>query len=67
MTYPKAVMRITELEEMGFPREFLEYCYRKKGQDFAWKVNPAKPNSPIVFDTEIFDKWRMRMIAGRVV
>jgi len=60
MNYPKAVMKATELEEMGFPREYLDYAFRFKGQQFAWKMNPTKPNSTIVFDTEEFDKWRMR-------
>lgn len=65
MKYPKPVMRITELEDMGFPREHLEYCYRKKGQNFAWKLNPTKSNSPIIFDTEEFEKFRLRLIAGK--
>ena len=67
MKYPKPVMRITELEKMGFPREFLEYSYRRKGQNFACKINPAKSNSPIIFDTEEFEKFRLRMIAGKGV
>lgn len=60
MTYPKAVMKATELEKMGFTREYLMYAFRFKGQKFAWKMNPTKINSPIVFDTEEFDKWRLR-------
>lgn len=63
MNYPKPVMKATELEKMGFPREFLLYAFRRKGQTYAWKMNPAKPNSTIVFDTENFEKWRCR-IAG---
>ena len=37
MIYPKPVMRATELEKMGFPREYLLYAYRRKGQN--WIVN----------------------------
>lgn len=59
MIYPKPVMRATELEKMGFPREYLLYAYRRKGQNYAWKAIPAR-NSPILFDTEVFEKWRLR-------
>ena len=66
MNYPKPVMKATELEKMGFPREFLLYAFRRKGQAFAWKMNPTKINSPIVFDTEVFEKWRITQTgAGR--
>lgn len=65
MVCPKQVMRATELEKMGFPREYLLYAYRRKGQNYAWKATPAR-NSPILFDTEVFEKWRLRTTgAGR--
>ena len=60
--YPKAVMKKTELEKMGFPEEFLFRAYRVRGQTFAQKLNPAKRNSPIMFDTEGFEKWRMNQL-----
>ncbi len=59
MNYEKQVMKSTELEKMGFPREFLLYAYRRKGQTYAWKMNPTKKNSTILFDTEAFEKWRL--------
>lgn len=59
MNYPKPVMKATELEKMGFPREFLLYAFRRRGQTYAWKMNPTKINSPIVFDTGAFEKWRI--------
>ena len=62
MEYPKAVMKKTELEKMGFPEEFLFRAYRVRGQTFAQKLNPAKRNSPILFDTSGFDKWRMNQL-----
>lgn len=62
MEYAKPVMKMSELKAMGFPDEFLMYAYRFKGQRFAWKMNPTKINSPICFDTEEFDKWRIKMI-----
>lgn len=65
MNYPKPVMKKSELEKMGFPDEFLLYAYRRRGQTYAWKVNPTKKNSPIVFDTESFEKWRVQMASGK--
>lgn len=56
MEYPKPVMKMGELVKMGFPRSFLDEAYRERGQDFAQKG--AKKNSPIFFDTELFEKWR---------
>lgn len=58
MEYPKSVMKMGELVKMGFPRSFLDEAYRERGQDFAQKG--AKKNSPIFFDTELFEKWRVR-------
>lgn len=58
MEYPKPVMKMGELVKMGFPRSFLDEAYRERGQDFAQKG--AKKNSPIIFDTELFEKWRVR-------
>lgn len=60
MEYPKRVMRISELKEMGFPEETLLCAYRQRGQTFAWKINATKRNSPIVFDTVGFEKWRQQ-------
>ncbi len=59
MVYPKPFMRLQELREMGLPNEFLQEAYRSNGQTFAQKINPVKRNSPIVFDTENFEKWRL--------
>lgn len=66
MEYAKPVMRMTALVKMGFPEEYLLMAYRSRGQTFAWKMNPTKSNSPILFDTEGFEKWRIKMAgAGR--
>lgn len=64
MTYPKAVMRLSELKKMGFPEEYLLQAYRSKNQKFAWKSDTTKQNSPILFDTEVFDKYRMNQVAN---
>lgn len=65
MNYPKPIMRATDLErEMGFSRAFLIRAYRRKNQTYAWKMSDKK-NSPIVFDTEAFEKWRVQYALGR--
>lgn len=63
MEYPKKIMRKTELMAIfGFPEEFLDRAYRQRGQTFAQKLNPTKRNSPIIFDTVGFEKWRMKQL-----
>ena len=62
MKYPKQVMRKNELKQMGFPEELLDRAYRQKGQAFAQKINPASKNSPIIFNTEEFEKWRLKQL-----
>lgn len=63
MTYAKAVMRISELKRMGFPEEFLLRAYRSANQNFAWKIDTTKSNSPILFDTELFEVYRLKQIS----
>lgn len=58
MQYPKQVMKKAELKEMGFAEEYLMYVYRKNNKAIAWKMNPTKINSPILYDTEEFEKFR---------
>ena len=58
MQYPKAVMRKSELMNMGIAEAFLDRAYRAKGQTFAWK-STNKSNSPILFDTEGLEKFRL--------
>lgn len=63
LKYPTPVMRLADMvTDMGFPEEMLLNAYRTKGQEFAQKMNPQKKNSPIVFDTEEFEKWRMKQL-----
>ena len=58
MKYPKPVMKISELKEMGFTEDYLLYVYRNNKTAIAWKMNPTKRNSSILFDTEEFEKFR---------
>ena len=62
MKYDKPIMRMSELVKMGFSRSFLDEAYRERGQDFAQKG--PKSNSPIFFDTERFEKWRVRKLTN---
>lgn len=62
MTYAKPVMTASELKKMGFTREILTKAFKDPGQTFAWKVNPFKRNSPIMVDTEGFEKWRLKQV-----
>lgn len=61
LTYEKPVMKLSELMAMGFPEEMLLNAYRTKGQQFAQKMNPGKKNSPIIFMTEEFERWREKI------
>ena len=59
MEYPRAVMRKQELvNELGFSASFLDRAFKSKGQTFAWKIS-NKRNSPIEFDTEGLEKYRL--------
>lgn len=65
MKYPRQIMKISDLEQMGFPKEYLLRAYHSRGQTFATKMNPAKPNSPIIFNTEGFDRWMQQEIKAQ--
>lgn len=62
MEYPRKIMKLSELKSLGFPQPLLMEAYRDPRQTFATKVNPAKANSTIVFDTVGFDKWIAKRI-----
>lgn len=64
MKYPKKVMTITELKEMGYPEEWLRTIYRSRHQKIAWKMDESKRNSPILFDTEELEKFRIARCTG---
>lgn len=63
MEYPKKVMNKKELLDMGFTRSYLDRAISVPGQTFAWRMNPANKSSPMMFDTQKFDQWRLREIA----
>lgn len=55
---------MSELKRMGIPESFLRTAFIKSAGDgkFAWKANLEKKNSPIVFDTEGLEKYRLKQI-----
>lgn len=60
MKYPKKIMnRKALITQMGFTEAFLMRAFSSPGQTFAWRENPANKRSPILFDTEGLEKWRL--------
>lgn len=70
MNYPKEVMTIKELTEMGFKDKYLRSIYRdrrinNKSRPIAWKEGgEEKPKSTILFDTQEFEKYRRAQCTG---
>lgn len=62
LVYPKPIMKISELIKMGFTRDYLLNIYALPTQDFAWKQNATKKNSPIMFETEKLEEYRQNQI-----
>lgn len=66
MQYAKKIMKLRELmREYGFSEQYLQRAYRSPGQTFATKINPMAKNSPIIFDTDGFERWRQKEIAAQ--
>ena len=69
MKYPKPIMTISELKEMGYHEEELRRIARSRviNRDFsiAWPRNPDAKNSPIEFDTEALDRYRRSIATGK--
>ena len=60
MKYSKKVMNRKELMSMGFSETYLMRAFSTPNQTFAWRDNPANRTSPIMFDTDGFEEWRIR-------
>lgn len=58
-TYPKQIMKMSELKKMGFSEEYLLRVFNSRNQKVAWKAS-NKINSVILFDTEELEKLRRR-------
>lgn len=57
------IVRRSYLLSRGYPGTLLDRAYREKGQRFAFKMNPLKKNSPILFDLDGFEKWVQKQCA----
>lgn len=66
MQYPKAVMNKKEMIKLGFPEALLLRASMEQGQTFAFKANPLSRTSPLLFDTEGFEKWRLKQAKNLV-
>ena len=62
--YPRQVMRLKELEKLGFERAWLLRVYRIGNRKVAWKASNAS-NSPILYDTYELEKVRKAQCVGR--
>ena len=59
----KVIFRLSDMRAMGYPLEYCRNLVNIPGQNFAWKQNPRKENSPILIDYPEFLKFREKEIA----
>lgn len=58
MTYPKALMSITEMvDEMGYSRGYMNQMVNIPGQEFAFKTSE---NGKWMIDTEAFEAFKQK-------
>lgn len=61
MNYPSEIMtRKALISQMGFTEAYLMRAFSTPGQTFAWRENPMNKHSPILFDTEGLEEWRIK-------
>ena len=59
MEYPKKIMKATEIERTyGYSRGSISRLIHYPGQKFAFKLHPESRNSPVLIETEKFERWR---------
>lgn len=60
MNYPSNIMtRKALITQVGFTEAYLMRAFSTPGQTFAWRENPLNKHSPIMFDTDGLEKWRL--------
>ena len=64
MNYPKKVMTLKELTEMGFSKKELLGIYHLRRQNIAWKGGKGGKTSTIYFSTEDLEKHRIAKCTG---
>lgn len=50
------IVKLRELTKRGFTYSYLRSVYFRPNQKCMWKQHPNKKNSPILVDTELFQK-----------
>ena len=55
MLFPKKIMKKSELLKIGIPRQILMDA--SSNRKICWKMNPAKSNSHLLYDTEELQKY----------
>jgi len=58
--YPKKFMGMSDLIGMGLSKQYLMRAIATPGQTFACKLDPTKKTSPYIFDTQGFERWRVK-------
>lgn len=64
MVYEKKIMKAAELYRLGVPRATINLAIKQK-KPFVRRANPLVQNSPIMVDTEEFEKWWTRTSANK--
>ena len=60
--YPQKIMSKKQLMNMGFSERYLLRAAASPRQTFACRQNPFNKTSPLIFDTDGFEKWRQKEI-----
>ena len=63
MNYPAKVMSMKALVKMGISESFLRRADMDKSTQIAWRADPTRSNSKIMFDTEALEVFRVKQIA----
>ena len=63
MDYPAKVMSMKSLVKMGISESFLRKAYMDKHTQIAWRADPTRANSKIMFDTDALEVYRLKQIA----
>lgn len=62
LQYPKPIMSLTELTELGFSRNYLNQMAHRRNQKCCTRVSD-KGKSKFLFDVEKLEKERERMLS----
>lgn len=63
MNFPKEVMSVAELKNMGFGPEWLRDVAAKEGYPLAIRLTPGRPKSKILIDTRELSNYLKKVNA----